>query len=161
MKISDAARIRRFYTKFGISRSGCWIWLGEVDRKGYGRMQVDGRRIGSHRFSYEAFVGHVPSGMLVCHRCDVPACVNPAHLFIASNDENMADMVSKRRARQGERHHRAKLTEANALTIRHSHEGYKTLAKRYGVAPTTIRRIKKGLCWKFAGNPSCSEAEPA
>lgn len=83
--------------------SGCILWLGAVDKWGYGR--IGRREFGYsslvHRLSYQHSRGLIPSGMLVCHRCDVPSCINPAHLFLGTHADNMADMARKGRVRQG------------------------------------------------------------
>lgn len=78
--------------------SGCWLWTGPFVLGGYGTFSVSSRRmVGAHRFAYAEVYGPIPEGMLVCHRCDVKPCVNPDHLFLGTQRDNMQDMVRKGR----------------------------------------------------------------
>lgn len=80
--------------------SGCWIWLGGlVDPKGYGSFKFDGESR-AHRSAWALFHGPIPDGLHVLHRCDVPSCVNPAHLFLGTNNDNIADASAKGRLRR-------------------------------------------------------------
>jgi hypothetical protein len=77
--------------------AGCWQWTATTDRKGYGKLSVDNRPVSAHRLSYQWFRGPIPEGMMVCHTCDNPGCVNPSHLFLGSAKDNTDDAVTKGR----------------------------------------------------------------
>lgn len=131
--------------------STCVLWTGAVKRDGYGKACVEGRRSGAHRVSYEASVGPIPNWMQVCHRCDVPACVNPDHLFLGTFADNMADKIAKGRQNPcvGERSGKAKLSNADVAEIRRRLVGcargtQSALAREYGVNKTTINVIANG-----------------
>jgi hypothetical protein len=75
--------------------AGCWIWRGAKTDKGYGHFKSMGKTRGAHRTAYELFVGPIPTGLYVLHRCDVPPCCNPAHLFVGTNRDNVQDAIGK------------------------------------------------------------------
>lgn len=89
---------RRFITKVK-KTEGCWIWLGSKNRKGYGQISTTraGQPITTHRASYQLFIGNIPKGVMVLHKCDNPACVNPAHLSLGTAAENTKDMIERER----------------------------------------------------------------
>lgn len=121
--------------------SGCHLWTGAKDRKGYGRFD---QRL-AHRFSWELEHGPIPDGLCVLHRCDVPACVNTSHLFLGTHVDNMADMAAKRRSAVGERNGRARLTDAQVLEIRHQYATLgvtqRYLAEQFGCTQSQIGYI--------------------
>lgn len=141
----------------------CVLWDGGVGALGYGRGWVLGRRVAMHRRSWELFRGPIPTGMFVCHSCDVRACVNPAHLFVGTAADNNADMVAKGRNRTtttpystrrrrvlpgGPRQGNCKLTEAEVSAVRSMGRGgvfvLAFLADFFGISKSQVRRIKNG-----------------
>lgn len=131
--------------------SGCWLWSGYVTKWGYGAFRHNGKTLLSHRVSYSMHVGEIPAGMLACHKCDVPSCVNPDHLFLGSQTDNMQDMLQKGRfvPSRGQKNGCAKLTENDVLAIRSaSGISQKCLARKFGVSPTLISVIRSNKAWK-------------
>lgn len=129
----------------------CWLWTGLVSSKGYGKVTV-GAAVYAHRLAYELAHGPIPAGMFVCHRCDNPRCVKPAHLFLGTLEDNVADMVAKGRQARGSRNHIAKLTEPLVAELRKRHAAggvtYAGLAKTLGLDPETVRTAVTRRSWK-------------
>jgi hypothetical protein len=91
-----------FKTKFEshiVKTDSCWIWNGPLFKSGYGRISNREKKLRAHRVSYEFYVGPIPDGLNVLHRCDNPLCVNPDHLFVGTHLDNMKDMEAKGRAK--------------------------------------------------------------
>ena len=98
MYIDDKTK-RRFESKYiPEPNSGCWLWTGSLVGWGYGRF-ASKHRTNAHRMSYMIYCEPIPDNMLVCHKCDVPSCVNPDHLFLGTTIDNINDKVRKGRAR--------------------------------------------------------------
>lgn len=149
--------------------SGCWLWLDAPGADGYGRLQVAGRAHKAHRISYQLHCGPIPEGMLVCHRCDNPLCVNPTHLFVGSNADNMKDMARKGRAKRmknplpGEANGRALLTEAQARELLALYAGGQMrladIARRFGISVAQAQKIGIGRAWGHLPRPPISATQ--
>lgn len=131
---------------------GCWLWTGQLNKSGYGRLGPGRRERAAHRLAYRAFVGEIPAGRLVLHRCDNPRCVNPSHLFLGSLSDNMRDMVAKRRhsVSRGSASPLAKLSEASVRAIREARfagENVRGLANHHGVSIHAIYLALRGKTW--------------
>ncbi len=136
--------------------TGCWQWTGTKNRVGYGLVYVSNDlRRGAHRVMWELVRGEIADGLLVCHTCDNPSCVNPNHLFLGTYKDNSHDSRHKgRNARMvGVLHGRAKLDEAAVYDIRTSREHPSVLAKRYGVSVGTINDTRAGNHWMHVDPP--------
>lgn len=135
------------------SLKGCLPWSGCVNPAGYGMLRVQGVTRLAHRIAWRLAKGHWPKGC-VLHKCDVPRCVNVAHLWLGSRADNLADMRAKGRGspppvRCGEANNKAKLTKKQVRKIREialtvSHEA---VGRLYGVTGRTINYIRKGVTW--------------
>ena len=135
--------------------TNCWIWVGSKQRSGYGQLKFLGAVMLAHRASWILNFGAIPDGMQVLHKCDVRRCVNPAHLFLGTPKDNIADMIAKGRARlnnpqPGELAGMAKLTEYQVKSIKRHLANGKSLAslgRQYGVTFQNIWCIKHGKSW--------------
>lgn len=164
---------KRFWSK--VDKSGeCWIWTGGKDRKGYGKFSMgskykaDGSRrnsmMSAHRFAYELVHGPIPAhdsfhGLCVLHSCDNPSCVNPAHLALGTNKDNVHDMDRKGRRinkhSRGGDHPGAILSEQQVREIVAAHRergiSQAQLSRDYGVSTSTINHIFTGRLWAHLG----------
>lgn len=131
----------------------CWEWSGPTEKDGYGIFKgvYEGQSYQrAHRYSWALHNRqNVPKGMMICHRCDNPRCVNPDHLFVGDGGDNMRDKIAKNRHNipKGELSISAILTEAQALVILADPRPYALIAVDYGVAATTIGSIKAKASW--------------
>jgi hypothetical protein len=134
----------------------CLLWIGQKDKKGYGRISVGGKVRRAHIVHFELHNGPVPEGKILMHSCDTLACIHLGHLTPGTQLENVHDMLAKGRANKcrGEKAVHAKLTEEQVLEIRRLYEpgkygrGSHALAKQFGVSQASIHSILTGESWK-------------
>jgi len=132
--------------------TGCWNWDNSKSRWGYGHINVAGKIKLAHRVSYATLNGAIPDGLCVLHRCDNPACINPEHLFLGTNADNVADKVKKNRQSligqgKGEKHTMSKLTNKDVLNIRASSLSQNKLAAMYHTTQSNISLIRSRAHW--------------
>ena len=140
----------RFWDKVKIGK-GCWSWTACTNAKGYGRIYSGGKTRLAHRALWELYNGPIPKDMCVCHTCDNPRCMRLSHLFLGTNDDNVADRDAKNRQAKGEANGRAKLTERQVIEIRMLRRVgvvLRTIAKIYGVSYNLIGCIGRREKWK-------------
>lgn len=125
----------------------CWMWPGAKSRSGYGVVQRHGQKL-AHRAAWIEAHGPIPVGLVVCHRCDTPGCYRPAHLFIGTHADNVADRIAKGRTFiPGSPDGRVKLTDSQVAEIRTERAAgavIADIAHRYGVTPSLIGLIVRG-----------------
>ena len=127
--------------------TGCWLWTRALNSAGYGILHVDGTLMLAHRHMHETFVGPIPEGMHVLHKCDIRRCVNPAHFFLGTNDDNIADMIAKGRQNKGENHGRSKLCEAQITAIRADPRPQRVIAEAHEISKSHVSDIKRRKYW--------------
>lgn len=132
-----------------MGNTGCITAEGSPNKAGYGRVTIKGKRMYAHRVAYEQHKGQIPEGMMVCHTCDNPICINPDHLFLGTQKDNMSDAKSKGRnspppVHAGEDHHLAQLSDDEVNDIRGFHLmgiPQVEIARMYNVSRFTINKI--------------------
>ncbi len=137
--------------------SGCWLWQGLLRPDGYGNAHFERKRQGAHRVAWKLFRGEIGPGLVVCHKCDVRACVNPEHLFLGTIADNVEDMNQKGRSPRGEKQGLAKLTADQVSRIKvmlaEDRLYIIEIALEFGVSPTAIHAIKIGKTWRHVEAP--------
>ena len=141
----------------------CWLWTGwnskGNSRSGYGVFVMHGKQVRAHRMAWFFANWEFPFGdLILCHRCDIPRCVRPDHLFLGTDRDNFLDAISKGRVHKfqkdssiGVKNGRAKLTEQLVREIKlktSNHRGYKEIAASYGVSESTVQFIANGKTWR-------------
>ena len=133
-------------------KDDCWEWTGATRAGRYGAIwdKRKGSMVAAHRFSYERFIGEIPEGLVVMHMCDNGMCVNPEHLKVGTQQENVHDCISKGRQsdKSGELNGNSKLTKQQVIDIFKSARSIVDLSIDYGVSLETVRHIKNGVKWK-------------
>lgn len=141
--------------------STCWIWTGYKGHYGYGKVtDDDGKQVRAHRYLYEMFKGKIPKGMNVLHKCDNTACVNPEHLFLGSQKDNVKDMMSKGRGGYkkfcGEAHHNRKLDMNKVKKMREMWESKKysqyQIASKFNISQQVVSKVVNYKAWLENGS---------
>jgi len=132
-------RFWRFVTK--LSESECWVWSGSKNAKGYGMLPTNNEQL-AHRVSYRLFKGEIPAKTMVLHHCDNPTCVNPSHLYLGDNKQNMIDMISRDRAKP--RGKPPTLSKEQVMLIAESTDTVKSIAEKFNTSISSVRLIKSG-----------------
>ena len=140
--------------EYTVKNKDCLEWIYGRACFGYGIVQSEGRSQVAHRVSYKKYVGKIGKGLFVLHRCDNPPCINPKHLFLGTNMDNMQDKMRKGRLRVlfGENHPMAKVKNVDIIKMRKDYANAKftleELARIYKLSPLTVRDIIKRKRWK-------------
>jgi hypothetical protein len=151
-------RLENFWAKVDKPKdgTGCWLWTGakQGGRNGrYGAFQLGWKtQKRAHRFSYEIAHGPIPQGMMVCHSCDTPLCVNPAHLFLGSAKDNISDMDAKNRrvSCKGQKNGASKLTVESVRTIFLDPRTNREIADEHNINSGLVSQIRHRKIWAEA-----------
>lgn len=151
----DRLFMDRCMSKVVVDQNGCWIWTAGKDQKGYGQTAYRKRHTRAHRAFYIAKLGPVPVGLHVCHKCDVPACINPDHMFLGTPRDNLRDMATKGRHKEQQKTHcpqgheytpentfrkkSATTFERSCRTCKDTHDKAKHERIKQGIAPKRYR----------------------
>ena len=159
VQIDLESYIKRFEDKYMTEpNTGCWLWLGVANKKGYGFMSIYGKNKQATHISLFIYKNILVSkGLDACHKCDNPICVNPDHLFVGTRKQNMLDCEKKGRSnneakvKKGEKNGRAKLSDSIVKKIiKELNDGRKCayLSNKYKISHGSIWFIQKGVTWK-------------
>lgn len=129
--------------------SGCWLWLGGLNRQGYGQINMPGnKQQRAHRLSYKIHKGEIPKGLDVRHTCDIRCCINPDHLIVGTKQQNAQDAIERNRYVRGEKRKDSKLTNSQAAAIKADTRSQRIIAAEYGIDPAIVCNIRRGKTWK-------------
>ncbi len=133
-----------------ITETGCWIWLGATNNRGYGKLSVAGKLVLAHRASFEAATGNIDPELMVCHTCDVKPCVNPRHLYQGTGRQNMDDAIARGQSPRGERNGNSILKEPVVADIKYLLAlgiPVTVISNKHGVPRWHVREIRDNKLW--------------
>lgn len=145
-----------------VTETGCWLWAGYRNPKGYGVLGIGRATYLAHRASYEEYVEIIPEGLNVLHRCDNPPCINPRHLFLGTQKDNVDDMDAKGRrvipTKFGQSHGNSRLTDAAveriAVDLVMGVLPQKKISKKHGLSQQHVSDINRGNIWSHVTGAS-------
>lgn len=145
-----------------IKKSECIEFTGAKDTKGYGRIGYKNKTYLTHRLSYILTVGEIEDGLFACHKCDNPSCINPAHIFLGTTQDNTRDMMLKGRSqkKRGEENSRAKLTADIIKAIREDNRKHKDIADEYGISLGYVSTLKSKVTWRHVDSLAFISGSP-
>jgi hypothetical protein len=109
--------------------TGCWLWINGNAKATYGAYRDSGKNYRAHRASWLLYCGEIPKGLYVCHKCDTPACVNPKHLFLGTQKDNIHDMIKKGRNKKAYRPLKSHCKSGHEFNSQNTHYNRKTKAR--------------------------------
>lgn len=143
--------VERLLSRIKVNAAGCFEWQWNRNKDGYGTLSFHNRKSTAHRVSYQTFRGDIPAGVFVCHHCDNPSCINPAHLFLGTALDNKRDCVKKSRHSHGTKVNTNKLSVSDVREIRRLRSAGQTIlsiANRYGITDACVSHIYSRRIWK-------------
>ena len=149
--VSELERFEVYFQK----TEGCWTWKGaSIPEHGNpdirrARFQRGRRQEYAYRTAYRLYIGSIPKGLCICHRCDNGLCVNPEHLFLGTQKENSEDMVAKGHSTRGEKSPQHKITLEEAIEIKKIPLGTRGVSRRFGISRMHITRIRRNESWAW------------
>ena len=150
MKIDNITK-KRFLSKIN-KTSSCWLWLACKHNFGYGCFKFNKKQITAHRFSWMLYKGEIPKGLYILHKCDIPECCNPKHLFLGTQKDNLIDCSKKNRTAIGEKNGNSRLKTKKIINIRLEYSKgnitHRKLGKQFNVDKSVISDILNRKTWK-------------
>ena len=146
--VMNEQRIKNFWAKVRKTenKAECWLWEAAKNDKGYGVFQVGWKvQKRAHRIAYELTYGNIEEGLIICHTCDNPSCVNPHHLFLGTVKDNVDDMIAKGRKVNcyGQKNGAAKLSDQDVVAIYFDDRTNVEIAKIYGISPSFVSQVRR------------------
>lgn len=144
----------RFEEKYiPVTETGCWLWTGSQTEQGYGHIRINNITVIAHRFSWFLYHGRIEKDICVLHKCDVPSCVNPEHLFLGTRKDNVRDCIKKdrRASAKGENNNAAKLTHEDVVEIRDLNRwgmNYAKIGRFYNLTGISVKRVCNYETWR-------------